>query len=87
LQAGYALEYGSDALEMQRHSLQAGDQILLVDDVIATGGTLLAAAGLVARLGGRVSGVLALLTIVPLGGRERLVAAGLAVRSLLPAAP
>ena len=62
---------------------QAGDHLLLVDDVIATGGTLLAAAELVRSLGGTVSGVIALLEIGPLGGRERLAAAGLDVRSLL----
>ncbi len=83
LRASYALEYGSDALEMQSHAARAGDHLLLVDDVIATGGTLLAAADLVRRLGGTVSGVIALLEIGPLGGREKLVAAGLKVRSLL----
>lgn len=81
--AGYALEYGSDALEMQTRAVRAGEQLLLVDDVIATGGTLLAAAELVRTLGGTVSGIVALLEIGPLGGRERLVAAGLDVRALL----
>lgn len=83
LRASYALEYGTDALEMQRNALRPGDQVLLVDDVIATGGTLLAAAGLIGQLGGRVSGVVALLAIGPLRGSERLAAAGLDVHSLL----
>jgi adenine phosphoribosyltransferase len=83
LRASYALEYGSDSLEMQRHAARAGDHVLLVDDVIATGGTLLAAAELVRGLGGAVSGIIALLEIGPLHGRERLAAAGLNVRSLL----
>jgi adenine phosphoribosyltransferase len=79
----YALEYGQDALEIQRQAIRPGSQVLLVDDVIATGGTLLAASRLVTQVGARVSGVAALLTIESLGGRERLVAAGLAVRSVL----
>ena len=81
--ASYALEYGSDSLELQRSSIRPGDRVLLVDDVIATGGTLLAAATLVRELGGQVSGVVALLEISPLGGRGRLTEAGLRVRTLL----
>lgn len=83
LRAGYALEYGSDSLEMQHSALRPGEHVLLVDDVIATGGTLLAAAELVGKLGGRVSGCIALLAIGPLNGTERLAAAGLEARSLL----
>jgi adenine phosphoribosyltransferase len=82
-QARYQLEYGSDALEMQRHAVRPGDHVLLVDDVIATGGTLLAAASLIGQLGGNVCGVIALLEIAPLGGGERLRAASLPVRTLL----
>jgi adenine phosphoribosyltransferase len=83
VQARYALEYGSDALEMQCASVKSGDRVLLVDDVIATGGTLAAAAEIVRGLGGQVAGVAALLVIGPLGGVERLAVAGLTARSLL----
>jgi adenine phosphoribosyltransferase len=83
VRTGYALEYGSDALEMQQSSLRAGEHVLLVDDVIATGGTLLAAAALVRRLGAVVSGVVALLAIGPLGGSEKLQQAGIDARALL----
>jgi adenine phosphoribosyltransferase len=79
----YALEYGNDSLEMQRARVKSGDSMLLVDDVIATGGTLLAAAELVRQLGGKVGGVVALLDISGLGGSARLAAAHLNVRTLL----
>jgi adenine phosphoribosyltransferase len=83
VRADYALEYGSDGLEVQRSRIQSGDRVLLVDDVIATGGTLLAAADLVHQLGGQACGVVALLDIGSLGGSTRLEAAGIAVRTLL----
>jgi adenine phosphoribosyltransferase len=83
LRASYALEYGSDALEMQTTALRRGDHVLLVDDVIATGGTLIAATDLVRQLGATVSGVVALLAIGPLGGTERLQQAGVIARALL----
>jgi len=83
LRVSYALEYGNDSLEMQRASLRPGDHVLLVDDVIATGGTMLAAVELVARLGGTVSGVVALLAIGPLGGTGQLLQAGVEARTLL----
>jgi adenine phosphoribosyltransferase len=81
--ADYALEYGSDSLEVQRASIAPGDRVLLVDDVIATGGTLLAAAELVRQLGGQLSGIVALLDIGALGGSARLAAAGMRVHTLL----
>ena len=83
LRVNYALEYGSDALEIQRARIKPGAQVLLVDDVIATGGTLLAAAELVRQLGAEVCGVVALLDIAALDGSARLTAAGLQVRTLL----
>lgn len=81
--ASYALEYGSDALEMQRGSVHAGDSVLLVDDVIATGGTLLAAAAILRRLGAVPVGAVALLDIGALGGIARLQAGGLRASCLL----
>ena len=85
LRETYALEYGSDALEMQQRILPPGAQVLLVDDVIATGGTLLATARLVERCGGRVSGVLALLSLESLGGAQQLRSAGFRVAAALSA--
>jgi adenine phosphoribosyltransferase len=83
VRANYALEYGTGSLEVQRASIQRGDRVLLVDDVIATGGTLLAAAELVRQLEGQVCGVIALLAIATLGGSARLAAARIGVHTLL----
>ncbi|MDO5053023.1 MAG: adenine phosphoribosyltransferase [Pseudoclavibacter sp.] len=69
--AEYELEYGSDRIEMHA-DLPAGARVLLVDDVLATGGTLQAACGLVPRTGAEVAGVSVLLELAELGGRERL---------------
>lgn len=68
----YALEYGTDRLEMHADSLTAGQRVLLVDDVLATGGTAGACATLVERSGAKVVGCAFLLEIKALGGRERL---------------
>ncbi|RYD14508.1 MAG: adenine phosphoribosyltransferase [Lysobacteraceae bacterium] len=67
----YALEYGSDRLEMRADALQAGSRVLLVDDVLATGGTLIAARTLVAQAGVVVVGAAVLLELPALGGRAR----------------
>jgi adenine phosphoribosyltransferase len=80
---GYTLEYGEAVLEMHADALDAGDRVLVVDDVVATGGTALATADLVRRAGAEVAGVAVLLEVPGLGGRERL--AGYDLRILLPA--
>lgn len=67
----YALEYGSDRLEARQGSLRDGERVLLVDDVLATGGTLAAAAALVHELGGRLLGASVLIELDGLGGRAR----------------
>jgi adenine phosphoribosyltransferase len=85
LRESYALEYGNDALEMQQRILPPGSRVLLVDDVIATGGTLLATARLVEKCGGRVSGALALLSLEGLGGAQQLRNAGIRVAAALSA--
>lgn len=68
----YELEYGSAELEMHRDALKSGDRVLVVDDVLATGGTMLAAADLVQQAGAHVAGNLVLIEIQALGGRDRL---------------
>ncbi|MDH5823083.1 adenine phosphoribosyltransferase [Luteimonas sp. RD2P54] len=65
----YALEYGSDRLEMHADALPPGARALLVDDVLATGGTLLAALALVERQGAEVAGAAVLVEMAALGGR------------------
>jgi adenine phosphoribosyltransferase len=77
----YALEYGEATLEVHRDAFAAGRRVLVVDDVLATGGTATAALDLVERAGGTVAGFTVLLEIGALGGRERL--AGRTVHALL----
>lgn len=68
----YALEYGTDLLEVHRDAVLPGEHVLVVDDVIATGGTAAATARLVERLGGTVAGFTFLLELAGLGGRAKL---------------
>jgi adenine phosphoribosyltransferase len=68
----YDLEYGRDRLEMHRDVLPAGGRVLVVDDVLATGGTAAACMRLVEAAGGTVAGAAFLVEIEPLGGRGRL---------------
>ncbi len=79
--ASYALEYGTDSLEMHEDALRPGESALIVDDVIATGGTAKAVGSLTEALGARVSSYLFLVELAFLKGRERL--AGYEVRSLI----
>ncbi|MHB8329072.1 MAG: adenine phosphoribosyltransferase [Acidimicrobiales bacterium] len=78
---GYTLEYGESTLEMHVDALAPGDRVLVVDDVIATGGTALATIALIRRAGATLVGVVALLELGALGGRARL--AGHDVRVML----
>jgi len=68
----YALEYGSDLIEMHADAIAPGQRVLIVDDVLATGGTAQAAADLVASVGGTVAGFAFLVELGFLGGRPRL---------------
>ena len=68
----YALEYGRDKLELHRDAIHPDDRVLIIDDVLATGGTAVATTRLVETLGGRIIGLGALLEVVGLGGRHAL---------------
>lgn len=68
----YSLEYGTNTLEMHADSIQSGDRVLLVDDLLATGGSARAAIDLIEELGGRVAGVAFLIELAFLRGREKL---------------
>jgi adenine phosphoribosyltransferase len=71
-EATYDLEYGTATLEVHRDAFSEGDRVVIVDDVLATGGTARAAIELVERAGGRVIGVSVLIELEFLHGRERL---------------
>ena len=68
----YALEYGTDTLEMHQDSIKKGEKIIIVDDVLATGGTISAAAKLIKRIGGKIVGIAILIEIKKLNGRKRI---------------
>jgi adenine phosphoribosyltransferase len=72
IRASYDLEYGSDSLEMHRDAIEKGQKVLIVDDLLATGGTARATVDLVRQLGGNVIGVTFLIELVELNGRAKL---------------
>ena len=79
----YGLEYGNDTLELQQSTLPQGAKVLMIDDVLATGGTLIAAHKLLRSAGFDVCGALTLLEISGLRGAEILKANGIASKALL----
>jgi len=81
VRASYDLEYGSDALEIHDDAVKPGQRVLIVDDLLATGGTAKAATELVAGLGGDVQALAFLIELAGLNGREKL--AGRALHSVL----
>jgi adenine phosphoribosyltransferase len=80
--ADYTLEYGTATIEVHADACRPGDRVLIVDDLIATGGTLLAATRLFRALQGDVVGVAAVIDLPELGGSRRLAEAGLQVLTL-----
>lgn len=72
ISARYDLEYGSDLLEIHSDSVTQGERVLVVDDLLATGGTARAMCDLVQNLGGEVAGIAFIIELSYLGGRERL---------------
>lgn len=81
LSESYSLEYGSNTIEIHKDSIIKGENVLLVDDLLATGGTMKASCNLVERLGGKVAGTLFLIELNFLNGRKKLD--GYVVHSLL----
>ena len=79
----YELEYGTDELEIHIDSIEKGDQILIIDDLIATGGTATATTQLVRDAGGEVVGASFIVDLPDLGGRKRLEEMGVPVRCLM----
>jgi adenine phosphoribosyltransferase len=68
----YALEYGTDRLEMHADAIKTGQRILMVDDLLATGGTMQASCQMVEKLGGRIMGISFLIELAHLKGKEKL---------------
>ncbi len=68
----YALEYGTDALEIHQDAVEKGKRVLIVDDLLATGGTVAAACELVSRLGGKIVSAAFLIELADLHGRQKL---------------
>ena len=81
LSASYELEYGEDKLEIHNDALSSGSRVLIVDDLIATGGTIKACSELVGALGGNIVGVVTLIDLVDV--RDEGCISGLSVKSLL----
>ncbi|MCW5964970.1 MAG: adenine phosphoribosyltransferase [Bryobacterales bacterium] len=79
----YALEYGTDRLEIHQDAIQPGQKVLIVDDVLATGGTAAAVSSLVQRLGGDLMGLAFVIELDVLNGRDKLAGVTAPVFSLI----
>ena len=83
IRVAYSLEYGVDELEMHADGVKAGDRVLLVDDLIATGGSALAAVHLLQSLGARIMGAAFVIDLPELGGSVKLIQSGTKMLSLV----
>ena len=83
VRVAYSLEYGVDEMEMHRDAVREGERVILVDDLIATGGTAEAATKLLQDMGARVEAACFVIDLPDLGGRRRVEALGVPVRTLI----
>ena len=83
LKEDYTLEYGTNTIEMHKDAIKPGDRVLVVDDLLATGGTAVAACNLITRAGGEVVSTAFIIELNPLKGREKIEAKGFKVVSML----
>ena len=83
VRVAYSLEYGVDEMEMHKDAIRAGEKVLLLDDLIATGGTATAAAQLLKEAGARMVAACFVIDLPDLGGAKRLRDAGIEVQALL----
>ena len=83
VRVAYSLEYGVDEMEMHRDAIEKGERIILVDDLIATGGTAEAAAKLLLQMGANIVAACFIIDLPDLGGRKKLEALGVPVRTLV----
>ena len=80
----YELEYGTDQLEIHVDAIKPGDKVLVVDDLLATGGTIDATVKLIRRLGGEVHDAAFIINLFDLGGEQRLEKLGIHCYCLVP---
>ena len=83
IKESYSLEYGTDTIEMHADAIKAGDRVLVIDDLLATGGTAVAACNLVKKVGAEVVASAFIIELDPLKGREKIEAKGVKVVSML----
>ena len=83
VRVSYLLEYGSDEIEMHADALVKGEQVVLVDDLVATGGTAAAAVELLGQLGAEVIAACFIIDLPELGGADKLRGLGVKVRTLM----
>jgi adenine phosphoribosyltransferase len=83
LKKSYDIEYGTAIMELQQSAIKKGENILIADDLIATGGTAVAAAQLIEEIGGKVSGFAFIIELTDLHGADRLRKMGYKVQSLM----
>lgn len=79
----YSLEYGEDTIEMHADAIKPGDRVVVIDDLLATGGTACAACNLVKKVGGEVVAAAFVIELTPLKGKERIESKGVEVVSML----
>ena len=79
----YELEYGTDKIEVHKDAISEGEKVLLVDDLIATGGTMIAAVNLVKKLGGKIVEASFIVDLPDLGGKKKLEEAGIKAFNLI----
>lgn len=79
----YSLEYGTDTIEMHSDAVKAGDRVVVIDDLLATGGTAAAACNLIKKAGAEVAAAAFIIELTPLKGKEKIEAKGYNVISML----
>ena len=83
IKESYSLEYGTDTIEMHRDAVKEGDRVVIIDDLLATGGTAVAACNLVKKVGAEVVAAAFIIELDPLKGREKIESKGVKVVSML----
>ena len=83
IKESYSLEYGTDTIEMHADALKSGDRVVVIDDLLATGGTAVAACNLVKKVGAEVVASAFIIELDPLKGREKIENSGVKVISML----